>query len=175
VEEIHLMAAFAAARAAVYGSGRRAAALLPRRGVKIIGRWLPMAKQPEYQAWGLREMAEYLGLQSCWDEAARLGAESWRVSHACANPAEGWLRRKDQAALLLRAGQPREAASVLGRPEIEYHPLHRARTALLCSAIGRALGTPGEAHTHLAQAYALIEANDLEHLRGEADALARQL
>jgi hypothetical protein len=116
-------------------------------------------------------MAEYLGLQSRWDEALDLGAESWQVSRACANPAERWLRRKDQAALLLRAGRAQEAESVLATPEIEYHPLHRTRTALLCGQVRQALGNPGAAHTHWAQAQALIEANDLAHLRPEADAL----
>jgi hypothetical protein len=44
---------------------------------------------------------------------------------------------------------------VLATPEIEYHRLHRARTALLCGQIGQAP----------------IQANALGHLRPEADAL----
>jgi transcriptional regulator with XRE-family HTH domain len=170
-----LRAATVAARSAVYG-GR---CLTPGRGQRLLQRWIPFARWPEFEAWIYGDIGLYLGMQGQVGPALEWAARSCEVAQRCQNRGELRLRRFDRARLLMQAGHAREALVLLPTDEAE-HPRQRAREARVWSDVLLAVGETAAAQEWLAQAQALLAAHellnvaDLPDLPAMADPLAER-
>jgi transcriptional regulator with XRE-family HTH domain len=150
-----LRAATVAARCAVYG-GRR---LTPERGVKLLRRWIPFARWPEFEAWIYGDMALYLGVEGQVEPALEWSDRSCQVAQRCENRGELRLRNFDRARLLVQAGRHREALALLPTDAAE-HPRQRALEARVWAEALLALGETAAAQEWLAQAQALVAAHE---------------
>lgn len=177
-ESFWLYAGITSARAAVFQGARQQ----PLRGMRILQDWLPVAKLPEFRAYVLSDMAEYLmlaGGASNVAEAIRL------LEQACELAAQSVLyppaielvvRTVDLAEALLHAGRPAEAIDHLLPLRLEFgggH--HRTNAALLEAEAYIALGDQTLAGERLAIANQDIKKFQLPYLAPRAETLAERI
>jgi transcriptional regulator with XRE-family HTH domain len=139
-----------------------------RRGLYILSSVLELAKeQPEYHAWVLSDMANYLEMEGQIGSALELSVKAVSVAEMAENPIEFHLRRMDYGDQLIRAGRSADALRVLPTAELI------GPEALLVQAEAEYhVGNLSEAANLLQQAIELIERKKLPHLRSRANALA---
>lgn len=151
------------AAADVYSGSRPA----PERGIRRIRSWLPRSKNIEYTAWMFSDLGKYLALAGQNEEAVQVGEQATHITRL-----EHKMRTLDYCRLLAATGHAKRAIGCLpenSRPGGEicaYHALIRCEAHL-------ALGERADAAVWLARAYAVIDAEHIEHDRPHADALAR--
>lgn len=163
---------FVSARASVFQSER----LAPKRGLELLRSWHSVAHWPEMQAWLLSDMAKYLGLNGEREASLTLAEQACRVVVKDGNPGELTLRRWDKASLLLQAGRPAEALSILEeRSEIEQVPGARIEVGFLRAEAYLGVGNPVQAADWLQSAMEEIETYHLDYRRPRAEKLAAQL
>lgn len=121
--------------------------------IRNLRRELPGVQRPDYQAWVLSEIATYAVPGCEYDLAVRLSAESLRMVENAEGPtmvAERRLRRRDHAALLVKAGDAPTAARYL--PHLDgtawnNQPLQNIRDLFVTTRILLALrDRPGATH-----------------------------
>jgi transcriptional regulator with XRE-family HTH domain len=162
-----LIAAINFAHAAVHGGPRPA----PRSGLELLQLWSSAPKEPVFDAWIQSRMAEYLALDGRVEESLEWSARACRVAAEDPSPREVLLRRVDYAARLIGAGRYEEGLAEL---DVEVpDPVTRTRVAIDRAKVFVALRQPSSAHDWLDQARREIEAYHIDHLRQEADTLAR--
>lgn len=154
----------------------------PQRGIKILKEWLPVAKLPEFRAYILSDIAEYLML----DGGAGNVAEAIRLSEQACELAgqsalhpphiEQVIRKVDLAGVLLRAGRSAEAIAQLLplRPEFGGGH-HRTNAALLEAEAYLNGGDDSRAGESLKVAQRDIERFQLPHLAPRANELTLHL
>jgi transcriptional regulator with XRE-family HTH domain len=175
-----LMATLTQARLAVYPASN----VRPETGIALLrgwagyrlvpsDAWTEEGLPPEFAAWLLRDLAEYMALQGRTEEALRLSQKSSQIASLSSNTAEKRLRDTDRAEQLLRAGKPGEALETL--PPLTSSESFRAASwqALLRAEALFQTGQRQEAQADLQRALTLIEHHDLNHLRDRAGRLAR--
>jgi transcriptional regulator with XRE-family HTH domain len=151
----------------------RGAQPAPKRGLEQLRHWLPLAGWPEFEAWALADMAEYLSLSGEAAIALTLSKQACQVAERSEDPIELRMRQKDRARLLLRIERPEEALPLLTIVERE-NPWPRADISLLRAEAHQSAGESSEALDWLERASLDIQAYDLAYLRPRASALAQQ-
>jgi transcriptional regulator with XRE-family HTH domain len=147
----------------------------PMRGVETFRPWLSEITWPDLRAWAQADMAKYLAMAGEMESALSLAKKACLTAERGAAEVEQWNRRHDYAGLLVKAGLPNEALSVLPLGEFAFYSVEAAMMWLTWAEARLALGDLCGAHDAMQQAYVLIEKHDLPHERSVADALARQL
>ncbi|MES2465528.1 MAG: helix-turn-helix transcriptional regulator [Armatimonadota bacterium] len=173
-----MYAGIAAARADVY----RGATPSPKRGIEKLRHWLPLAPQPEFEAWILSDMAQYYvldGTVSGQEIAIQLSERACEVAARTTERSyqvEQVLRNLDKARVLLAAGRPNDVLSLVPVLEDTLGPSpRRAEVALLAAEAFRQVGARSDAHEHLSQAHAVITRFGMEHLLPQAEAVSLAL
>ena len=165
-DESSLRAAIIAARSDVYRGARPA----PRQGLEMLQLWRSAIQRPDFEAWMLADMAEYLTLENDWESALRLRREACQVAERCDNPDELRLRRLDLAKMEVRMGSAEQGLALVALSARDT-PFRRADIELLFAEGLTALEDFTGAQIWLARAQADIQAYDLVHLRARAAAL----
>ena len=169
-DESVLRAAIIAARADVYRGVRP----LPRRGLEMLRLWRSSMHRPDFQAWLLADMAEYLSLEEDWESALRLRREACQVAEACRNPNELRLRRLDLAKVEVRVGNAEQAMSLVNLSALDT-PFRRADIELLFAEGLVAMKERKGAQVWFERARMDMQTYDLVHLRNRAAALEPRL
>lgn len=159
-----LRAALKLAASEVYGGRRQA----PERGLRLLQAWLPRASEPNYRAWILSDMGEYLAISGQRESAVAL---SWKALGITEQERE--MRGIDHGRLLLLAGHPDKALEQMPTVSEQERGIFVYEAVTRCKAY-LALGKPGEASAWLQRAYAVMETYNLRYNRPEADTLARR-
>jgi transcriptional regulator with XRE-family HTH domain len=152
---------------------RRGAQPTPKRGLDQLRHWLPLARWPEFEAWVLADMAEYLSLSGEAEVALSLSKQACQVAERCEGPIELRMRQRDRARLLLRMERPEEALPLLTIVERE-NPWPRADISLLRTEAHLGAGEPSEAQDWLERAMTDIQMYDLAYLQPQAATLAQR-
>lgn len=158
-----LRAVLKLAAAEVYGGQRTA----PERGFQRIKAWLPHSSEPTYTAWMLSDMGKYLMMAGQRESAVELGKKAVGIMN------DEEMRHLDYCQLLVAAGYSGKALDHLPALCEQERGISVYEALLRCEAYLK-LGEQSEASTWLERAYAVIEAEGLEHNRSQADALAKQ-
>jgi transcriptional regulator with XRE-family HTH domain len=145
----------------------------PRRGVEMLSHWLPLVQEPAYEAWIFSRLAEYQMQDRRVEEALSLAARACRIAERSEHPMERRWRQRDWAFLLVEAGRPMAALTVL-LPEDGDTVTFGADLALWRVQTLLSVGETTEAHDWLLRARSVIEQNALEQVRGVADTLSQQ-
>jgi hypothetical protein len=122
--------------------------------------WLGASIWPEYDAWILSDMAQYLAQTGDIESALSLACRAREVAQRCENPNELEHRQLDEAQLLIGAGRAREALALAERSRAGLP----AETSLVETEAYLSLGEVATAHDRLHHAYQVIEARALTHL-----------
>lgn len=163
-----------------HGFGRRRPR--PNAAAALLASVVTEAAPDENQAWLLGELALALAEAGRADESVCASLQARAVAETMPDPAEGWFRRRDHAALLVALGRPGEALDVLetasGLSRFGADPI--VRHQLLGAACHLGLGNVGAAQDCLTPALALIEQHNisglpLARLRPQAEALRARL
>ena len=162
------------------GQGPRPARL--RQGVKMLRDWLPALERNEvagsaavresqgaHYAWGQMALAQARAMLGQTDEAVRLGKEACLRAERL-RPSEGFMRWRDYADLLRRAGQPAHALKALAQSQAQVvwewaSPDTVARHTLIEARCLDALDDTAGAREKAREAEQLIASHDLRHLQ----------
>lgn len=139
-------------------SGRRKSAS-PKRALKLFEQYIGYATSPEYRAWMLTGMAQYILKTGRAEEAVRYSEDALRSvieNEGNGLRVERQLRRRDHASLLLAAGQAAKAVPFLPDEEWQNEPDHRVRDLLVRAEVFHALGD-SEAQNALRQVFAILD------------------
>jgi transcriptional regulator with XRE-family HTH domain len=162
--EYLLRAVIKRAEALVYGGYRQT----PERGLQLLKTWLPRSTQPDYTAWMLSDMGEYMALAGQRASAIHISTKAVDLAEF-----EQTMRQLDHGQVLVAAGSPRLALEQLpGLPEhsggvFVYEAFIRCEAYL-------SMGLMDDAAMWLERANAVIEADGLKQERIQAARLARR-
>jgi transcriptional regulator with XRE-family HTH domain len=165
-----VMAGITAAHSATFRGTRPA----PHRGMEILGHWSEMAQWPEYKAWILSNMADYMGQMGDTKSSLEFVQKARSIAAHCDNPHELHNRELDEARILIDVGQTRQALILIQKDRTQPYLDHPAKFRLLEVAAYLNLGERSVAHDRFQDALQLIETNNLVHLLNRAKKLALQ-
>ncbi|RYG74142.1 XRE family transcriptional regulator [bacterium] len=165
-----VMAGITAAHSATFRGPRPA----PQRGMEILRYWSGVVEWPEYQAWMLSNMADYVGQMGEAESSLAFVRQARAIAAHCDNPHELHNRELDEARILIDVGQPRQALILIHKDRPQPYLDHSAKFRLLEVAAYLNLGERSIAHDRFQDALRLIETNNLVHLLSRAEKLALQ-
>jgi transcriptional regulator with XRE-family HTH domain len=157
------------ARSIVYRGERPA----PKQGLERLRAWLSEARWAEMQAWIWSDMAKYIGLSGEQETALTLVDQACRLMESGGDEVELRLRKWDKASLLLQAGRPGAALSIVVEKEaLPGDPRESLDVSLLRAQTYLELGDLTTAHNWLQSALTTLETYHLEYKRPHAETLA---
>ena len=146
-----------------------------RAAANLIHSWTRVTDDPGFLSWLYRDQAVHTA-------AGHMGAALSLIVQAreLADRSEHFETQHCgqyvHAQLLLAAGRPADALSVLPQPRsAQDDALMSAKNLLLWAQVMHALGERGDANDWLGRFYERVEQFNFDHLRPEGDALARRL
>jgi transcriptional regulator with XRE-family HTH domain len=167
-----LRAIILSATVEVYGGNRPT----PARGVMLLkDRAGDNATPPDFAAWMLADIAEYLVLMGEAETGLALAEKACRLAASC-HTGELYMRRMDYGNLLILAGRPAEAQRVLPCPG-ETLNSERAKAQLLLAEASALQGNLSESHDWLQGLFTTLDVapdRHLAHLRPRIEALAQR-
>ena len=168
-EAFWVVGGIASAHHAVYAGSRPA----PERGLNVLQRWLPLARDPIKRGWIQARMAEYLSLCGATEAAVAQGRQAIQTVEESGQLLERRRRCKDQGILLINAHCPTAALSLL-QPDSEDAPAFALDLRLWQVKAYLALGEQAEAHTLLQSVEHEILRSQLHEMQPTVEALAQQ-
>ncbi len=126
------------------------------------------------EVWMLSETAICLTQEGATDEALAVGAEACRVAEVKTDPAGVALRKNSLAGLLLQAGRPADALTLLDGV-LGNTPYHATELALVRAEASLSIGSAASARDWLDEAYRLIHQTEQGYLQARADSLSQRL
>lgn len=161
-----------AARSAIFRGERPA----PERGLERLRPWLAEAGWPDMQAWMLSDMAKYIGMRGKPEDSLILAEQACRVAEKSERDVELRNRKWDKAALLLKAGHPGEALTLLIDQEPQEAEVREGiEVALLRSEAYLETGDMVSARDWLQRALNAIDVYHIDYRRPRAESLAARL
>jgi len=164
----YLRARLIQASADVYGGYQ----ILPQRGMHLLASLTTWNGSPEYRAWLLADLAKYASLAGQTETSLDLVEQARQLAKRCENRTEFYLRRLDNAQLLLAAGRPAEALNMAPDPA-EATWDQQAKVLLVLAEAHIQIGNLSEGQNWLQQAHDMIETHQITLLRAKVDELTR--
>lgn len=146
----------------------------PLRGAQLLSQQVENLVCPDVRAWAVADMALYVAQAGDTENAVALGKHAALLARRHGSGLEIQLRNRDLAEVLVRAGRPSEALSLL-TPIPDLSPDHEIREMQTRAATLLALKRDAEAQVCLQCSRDLIDACGLHYLRPRTEQLWQRL
>lgn len=151
----------------------------PSEGIRVLRDWLPLSAElsVQYEAWFLRDTAEYMSLTHATRAAVETSAHAVRKGLGLGDDRNVWL---SHAEVLLNTHNPQQALEVLeSNLELTWQEgsvhLQCVREAQIYARALHGVGRTPEALLWVERVRGLVEAHNLWQVRHQVDALAAQI
>lgn len=165
--------------AAAKGTAEKRAQPYPTAGIRILQDWLPLAAATalQYEAWFLRDIAEYMSLTHATSAAVEASEYALSIGLGMGDDWNVWL---SHAEVLLNAKRPHQALEVVEshlqfawcEDSVLMQQVHEA--GIYARAL-QGVGRRQEALLWVERAQQLVQANNLWQVRNRVEAIASQI